>query len=123
MNLTVPERFWIWRRRRGMSETLCSIAIGCSRGTVRRIEAGDTWPGKWLPTAALPTLITAGEEVAVLRRRAGWTPAELGDAIGVCRQTVYRIEKNELMLTEAEYRSIGKAIKYQLKRDWYTPSG
>lgn len=112
MNLTVGEAFYLWRRRRGYSEHAAAIAIGCSRSTVRLIESGHTQPWKWFPRGALPRTWSPGEEIRILRKRAELKAEELGTLLDVGRNTVYRIERDEVSISDAERRSIGKSLEY-----------
>lgn len=57
-------------------------------------------------------LIRMKKHLAVIRRVAGWTAEELGDHIGVKRQTISSLEKNpDYAMTKTQYIAI-RAVLY-----------
>ncbi len=119
---TVFERFWIWRRRAGLNQYDAALTIGCSRGTVQLMERGMAWPHRWIEDWQLPHTLSPGEEVRILRRRAGVTAEEFAGVLGVGRSWLYHIENNELSLSEYEMEQINKAVIYHRKRGFWAKS-
>ena len=122
MQLTVFERFWIWRRRNRLSQRDAARTVGCSRPTVQRIEKGEAWPLRWMDDWQLPLTVSPGEELRILRRRAGLDAEHMSALMDVSRTTLYSIENNQVSLSEYELANIKATIVYHQKAgNWPTP--
>lgn len=77
---------------------------------------------RWIDDWQLPLTVSPGEEVRILRRRAGWGAEYLAAIMDISRITVYRIENNEISLSEYEMIQLRKAIVYHQKSgNWPAP--
>ena len=122
MNATIWERFWLWRRREKLSQYAVARLLGCSRGSVQRMETAQVWPQRYIEEWKLPELLSPGEEVRLLRRRAGITALTMAGLLDVARITLYRIENNQISLSIYEMESITKAVEYYVKRGLWPDS-
>lgn len=50
-------------------------------------------------------------EIRAAREARGWTPAELGEAVGVCERTIYRWEKAERIPTKPYQTALASVLK------------
>ena len=122
MTLTVFERFWLWRRRNGLSQYAASDIIGCSRETVQLIEKGCAWPLRWIDDWTLPHIPSPGEELRLMRRRARLDAEHMSALLDISRTILYSIENGKISLSEYEMVSIQKAIVYHQKAgNWPKP--
>lgn len=52
--------------------------------------------------------------LSVIRRVAGWTTAELGDLIGVTKQTISNLENKNTKMSKLQYIAIRSVIDYEI---------
>jgi len=124
MEMTVFERFWIWRRRERLSQYEAAKMLGCSRGTIQLMEHGGSWPLRWIEDWALPKLASPGEEVRLLRRRGGIDAAHMAALLDISRITLYRIENDAISMAPSEIDAAHKAVIYHQKHgNWPVPGG
>lgn len=57
------------------------------------------------------------DNLASIRKIAGWTSEELGNKIGVTKQTISNLENNKTPMTISQYISIRTVIDYQIEND------
>jgi DNA-binding XRE family transcriptional regulator len=112
MIANIWERFWLWRRREKLSQYAVARLLGCSRGSVQRMETAGTWPQRYIEEWKLPELLSPGEEVRLMRRRAHIEAEHMARLLDVSRRTLYHIENNEVSLSEYEIESIKKTMEY-----------
>ena len=55
------------------------------------------------------------KNLAVIRKLAGWTSADLGELIGVTKQTISGIENNRSTMTKTQYIAIRAMIDYEIE--------
>lgn len=61
-------------------------------------------------------LVRMKKYLSVIRRVAGWTAEELGDRIGVKRQTISSLEKNpDYPMTKTQYIAIRAVLYYEME--------
>lgn len=57
------------------------------------------------------------KNLPIIRNLAGWTAEDLGDRIGVTRQTITNIEKSEtLSMTKTQYIAIRAVLEYEIEQ-------
>ena len=54
------------------------------------------------------------DNLSSVRRIAGWTTQELGDKIGVTKQTISNLESKKSKMTRTQYIAIGSVLKYEV---------
>lgn len=54
------------------------------------------------------------KNLSVIRKIAGWTSAELGEMLGVTKQTISNLENNRNIMTKAQYIAIRSIIDYEI---------
>lgn len=52
--------------------------------------------------------------LALIRKLAGWTSADLGELIGVTKQTISNLENNRTPMTKTQYIAIRAMIDYEI---------
>ena len=62
-------------------------------------------------------LIRMKKNLSVIRRVAGWTAEEMGERIGVKRQTISSLEKNpDYPMTKTQYIAIRAVLYYEMEK-------
>lgn len=54
------------------------------------------------------------DNLSSVRKIAGWTTEELGDKIGVTKQTISNLENKKTKMTRTQYIAIGTVLKYEV---------
>ena len=54
------------------------------------------------------------DNLSSVRKIAGWTTEELGDKIGVTKQTISNLENKKTKMTRTQYIAIGAVLKYEV---------
>lgn len=54
------------------------------------------------------------DNLSSVRKIAGWTTEELGDKIGVTKQTISNLENKKTIMTRTQYIAIGAVLKYEI---------
>ncbi len=63
-------------------------------------------------------LIRMKKNLSVIRRVAGWTAEEMGERIGVKRQTISSLEKNpDYPMTKTQYIAIRAVLYYEMEKN------
>jgi len=114
MELTLPERLWLWRRRQGLSQRKAALVVGCGVSTYQRLERGETRPDKWLGDIPLPDAPSPGEIVRLLRRRTGWSLYTTCLKLDVRKEILYAIEKDEEVLSQEDLRAIAYTMGFTI---------
>ncbi|EQK40114.1 helix-turn-helix family protein [[Clostridium] bifermentans ATCC 638] len=57
------------------------------------------------------------EHLHSIRKIAGWTAEDLGNRIGVTKQTISNIENNKVRLTQTQYIAIRSVLEYEIKEN------
>lgn len=57
------------------------------------------------------------KNLALIRKLAGWTSADLGELIGVTKQTISNLENNRTPMTKTQYIAIRAMIDYEISRN------
>lgn len=57
------------------------------------------------------------ENLRSIRMIAGWTTEELGNKIGVTKQTISNIENHKVKLTQTQYIAIRAVLEYEVKEN------
>lgn len=57
------------------------------------------------------------ENLRSIRMIAGWTTQELGDKIGVTKQTISNIENHKVKLTQTQYIAIRAVLDYEVREN------
>nr|WP_294484742.1 helix-turn-helix transcriptional regulator [uncultured Anaerosporobacter sp.] len=52
--------------------------------------------------------------LTVIRKVAGWTTADLGELIGVTKQTISNLENNKTIMTKTQYIAIRAILDYEI---------
>lgn len=55
------------------------------------------------------------ENLSVIRKIAGWTTEDLGERIGVTKQTISNLENNKTTMTLTQYIAIRSVLDYELQ--------
>lgn len=55
------------------------------------------------------------DNLQVVRKIAGWTAQELGDAVGVTRQTISNLEKHRTPMTKTQYLALRTVINHEIE--------
>ena len=55
------------------------------------------------------------ENLHSIRKIAGWTAEDLGNRIGVTKQTISNIENSKVRLTQTQYIAIRSVLEYEIK--------
>jgi len=55
------------------------------------------------------------DNLSLLRKLAGWTSAELGEYLGITKQTVSNLENKHNNMTKAQYIAIRTLLDYEIK--------
>ncbi len=53
----------------------------------------------------------------LIRKLAGWTAADLGDKIGVTKQTIGNLENNNTEMTKTQYIAIRAVLDYEINQN------
>lgn len=91
-DLTPHERFWIWRRRRGIRREDVGAEFGVLPKIITAWERGQR---EDVPDVALVAELTVGEQNSLLRRRSGMTIAQLRKKTGLSHLAIIRRERGE----------------------------
>lgn len=54
------------------------------------------------------------DNLSSVRKIAGWTTEELGEKIGVTKQTISNLENKKTVMTRTQYIAIGAVLKYEI---------
>ena len=54
------------------------------------------------------------DNLSSVRKIAGWTTEELGNKIGVTKQTISNLENKKTVMTRTQYIAIGSVLKYEI---------
>lgn len=57
------------------------------------------------------------EHLHSIRKIAGWTAEDLGNRIGVTKQTISNIENKKVRLTQTQYIAIRSVLEYEIKEN------
>lgn len=60
-------------------------------------------------------IIRLQENLLSIRKIAGWTAEELGDRIGVTKQTISNLENGKVRLTQTQYIAIRSVLDYEIQ--------
>lgn len=50
-----------------------------------------------------------------IRKIAGWTAEELGDRVGITKQTISNLENRKVNLTQTQYIAIRSVLNYEIQ--------
>lgn len=71
---------------------------------------------KDMTTVTDEKILRLQQNLPIIRNLAGWTAEDLGDRIGVTRQTITNIEKSEsLSMTKTQYIAIRAVLDYEIE--------
>ena len=62
-------------------------------------------------------IVRLQENLASIRRIAGWTAEDLGEMLGVTKQNISNLEKENTKLSQAQYIAIRHLLDYQISLD------
>lgn len=62
-----------------------------------------------------PEIIKLQDNLPSLRRLAGWTAADLGEKVGVTKQTISNLETGRIDMTKMQYIAIRTVLEYEAK--------
>lgn len=57
------------------------------------------------------------KNLAIIRKVAGWTSSDLGELIGVTKQTISNLENNRTPMTKTQYIAIRAMIDYEISKN------
>lgn len=57
------------------------------------------------------------KNLSLIRKLAGWSAAELGDKIGVTKQTIGNLENNNTEMTKTQYIAIRAVLDYEMNNN------
>jgi DNA-binding XRE family transcriptional regulator len=105
------ERWLIWRRRNGLSQTAAGQLFGVSRGMIRRIERGEVSPLRFVEERELPLLASPGEELWLLRRKHALGLAEAAYRLDCSRTTLWLLEADRADIVGRDLTDIERAYR------------
>ena len=62
----------------------------------------------------IPEIQRLQDNLSVIRRVAGWTTGELGDLLGVAKQTISNLENGNTQMTKIQYIALRTVIDYEI---------
>jgi len=102
--LTGAEKFTLWRRATGVSQTGAAELLGTSVYEIQRIEGGDVEVPSMHPELAdldvFERRLSRGEWIFVLRRRAGVTSRDAARMAGLTPSWYGRMEAGKVEITD-----------------------
>lgn len=104
--LTPGERWWLARRRRGVSQGVVAAELGVCLTYYQRVERDR----RHLVAAPRVNTITRLEKFALARRRTHLTLREVGEELGVCHVTVLNWERLALPRLIEFWRRRGQLV-------------
>lgn len=90
-DLTPGERLWVWRRREGMRSEVLAKRLGVGPKVITAWERGER--GEDVPDVTLEEPLRIGEQLALVRRRKGWSIRITAMKMGTSHVTIIRLER------------------------------